>query len=296
MSSSMKTKITGIPQLACTLTLLFSLMGSQFNPPARAQPPSDSACPPPVLSRLQRHRVAAGETLESIARQYNLIPETLTRFNASLSRGSVAVGQELIVPPFNGIRISAPRGSTWKDLAEAYGVRADILFELNGCVKTPETVFIPGINWSATDNSSQQNYTGLAGYPLSQRATIAFGYGWQTDSATDTRRFHSGLDLLATPGTPVLAADAGTVAFAGQQGNYGNLVIINHGSDRQTRYAHLSQILVREGQSVKTGDAIAAVGTTGTPDIPAPHLHFEVRQRSPLGWLAQDPEIHLPPR
>lgn len=295
MGSSTNKKVPNIPQLACTLALAFSVAGLKFTPSARGQTPTDSSvCPPPVLSRLQRHRVATGETLDSIARKYNLISETLTRFNPSLSRGSVAAGEELLIPPFNGIRISAPRGSTWKDLAEAYGVRADILFELNGCVATPGTVFIPGINWSARDNSRQQEYTGLAGYPLPQRATIGFAYGWQTDSATDTRRFHSGLDLLAEPGTPVLAADGGTVAFAGQQGNYGNLIIIDHTGDRQTRYAHLSQILVREGQSVRAGDAIAAVGNTGQPDIPASHLHFEVRGRSPLGWLAQDPEVHLP--
>jgi murein DD-endopeptidase MepM/ murein hydrolase activator NlpD len=284
-------------QLGIGLTLL-ALMSSTTSAKAltaiAAQTTNDSsACPAPVLSRLQRHRIASGETLESIARQYNLIPETLIRFNSSLNRGTVPVGQEILVPPFNGIRIQAPRGATWKDLEEAYGVRADILFELNGCEKTPTVVFIPGVNWSSGGSNSQQNYTGLAGYPLPDRATIAFAYGWQMDPATETRRFHSGIDVLAEVGTPVLAADSGTVAFAGQQGNYGNLVIINHPGDRQTRYAHLSRILVQQGQSVRVGDAIAAVGTTGQPDIAAPHLHFEVRQRSALGWIAQDPEIHL---
>lgn len=285
----------------CQLGLGFALLASiAIATPTKAtlaiaaQSGNDSsACPQPVLSRLQRHRIAPGETVEAIARQYNLIPETLIRFNSSLSRGTPPVGQEILVPPFNGIRIQAPRGSTWKDLEEAYGVRADILFELNGCEKTPNVVFIPGVNWSAGGGERSQNYTGLAGYPLPKPAAIAFAYGWQTDPATDARRFHSGIDLLADVGTPVLAADAGTVAFAGQQGNYGNLVIINHPGDRQTRYAHLSQMVVQVGQSVRAGEQIGAVGTTGQPDITAPHLHFEVRQRSPLGWIAQDPEIHL---
>ncbi|MDY7015438.1 MAG: M23 family metallopeptidase [Cyanobacteriota bacterium] len=293
----MNPKATRVTQLACTFVLVLGAIAPEGIPIARSQTPRDtSACPPPVLSRLQRHRVVSGETLESIARTYDLLPETLTRFNPSLNRGRVTVGQELLVPPFNGIRIQAPRGATWKDLEEAYGIRADLLFELNGCAARPGVVFIPGIDWSVGRGNQQQDYTGLTGYPLPQRATIAFGYGWQIDSATDARRFHSGLDLLAAPGTPVLAAEGGTVAFAGHQGNYGNLVIINHPGERQTRYAHLGQITVRAGQSVGAGSAIATVGTTGQPDIPAPHLHFEVRQRSPLGWLAQDPEIHLPPQ
>ncbi|WP_199302882.1 M23 family metallopeptidase [Oscillatoria sp. FACHB-1406] len=260
--------------------------------PVRGQ--DSSTCPSPVLSRLQRHRVVSGETLDAIARQYNLIPETLTRFNPNLGRGSLPVGREVIVPPMNGMRVQAPRGSTWKDLAAAYGVRADILFELNGCTEKPNVVFIPGINWSSSGGSSRgRDYLGLAGYPLANRATIGFSYGWQTDAATEVRRFHSGIDLLAELGTSVLAADTGTVAFAGQQGNYGNLVIISHAGNLQTRYAHLEQVTVEVGQQVRAGQTIGTVGTTGQPDIASPHLHFEVRQQSSAGWVARDPEVYL---
>jgi LysM repeat protein len=69
--------------------------------------PAD-VCPPPVLSRLTRHKVAAGETLESIAQQYNLVPATLLSVNPSLKKGSPPVGREILIPPFNGIRVQAP--------------------------------------------------------------------------------------------------------------------------------------------------------------------------------------------
>ncbi|MBE9115369.1 M23 family metallopeptidase [Lusitaniella coriacea LEGE 07157] len=275
-----------IPVFTCILFLTGLIL-----PVASREKQIESVCQTPVLSRLQRHRVSSGETLETIARQYNLIPETLTRLNPSLSRGSAPVGREILIPPFNGIRIQAPRGSTWQDLEKAYGVRADILFEINGCERTPTTVFIPGVNWSSAPK--EENYTGLTGYPLREVGRIIIPYGWYDEPLTSERRFHSGIDILADSGTPVLAAESGVVAFVGQQGNYGNLIVINHSGGRQTRYAHLSQVNLQPGQQVQGGSIIGAVGMTGKPDIAAPHLHFEVRHSSPQGWVAQDPEIHL---
>ncbi|HEY9599655.1 MAG TPA: M23 family metallopeptidase, partial [Cyanophyceae cyanobacterium] len=140
------------------------------------------------------------------------------------------------------------------------------------------------------------NYTGFVGYPLESAAAIGLSYGWHENSVTGQSTFHSGIDLLAEEGTPVLAVESGTVAFAGEQGVYGNLVVINHQGGRQTRYAHLSRITVSRGEKVRRGAILGAVGSTGRPDIDKPHLHFEVRYNSPSGWVAQDPELHLPAR
>jgi murein DD-endopeptidase MepM/ murein hydrolase activator NlpD len=245
---------------------------------------------------LTRHKVTAGETLESIANQYNLIPATLIGLNPGLRGGSIAVGREILIPPFNGIRVQAPAGSTWQDLATAYGVRADILYELNGCQQQPQQLFIPGVNWSTQERPRKETYTGFAGYPLPSVAPVALSYGWHENPSTGKATFHSGIDLLANPGTPVLSVDGGTVAFAGQQASYGNLVVVNHQGGRQTRYAHLKYLSVRAGQEVKTGDALGTVGSTGRPDTDKPHLHFEVRYYSPQGWVAQDPEPNLKAR
>lgn len=251
-----------------------------------------SVCPIPVLSRLKPHKIIAGETVASIAQQYNLIPETLIQLNPILKNGTVPVGKEILIPPFNGIRVQVPQGATWQDLEGAYGIRADILFELNGCQKLPKVVFVPGTNWT-TSNTPKKDYTGLRGYPLPSVAKVGLGYGWQGSPTQQQRLFHSGIDLLADVGTFVLAADDGEVAFVGQEGAYGILIVINHPNNRQTRYAHLGKVTVKIGQMVKSGDVIGTVGTTGKPDITLPHLHFEVRFKTPLGWTAQDPIIHL---
>ncbi len=254
---------------------------------------AENSCPPPALSRLRSHQVVAGETVESIASRYNLIPATLVQLNPSLTRGSIPIGSTILIPPFNGIRVQAPTGASWKDLAETYGVPADILFEVNGCQQQPLQVFIPGVDFSRGERPVRENYTGLPGYPLPSVASVALGYGWQQNSNLQQSKFHSGLDLLAEPGTSVLSVDAGTVAFAGEQGNYGNLVVVNHQGGRQTRYAHLGSISVSVGQRVQIEDTLGTVGSTGRPDIEEPHLHFEVRQDSALGWVAQDPKLHL---
>lgn len=251
---------------------------------------ADEMCPTPALSRLTQHRISAGETVESIANRYNLVPETVLHFNPNLRGGSMPVGREIVIPPFNGIRVDVPAGSSWQDIGQSYGVRADLLFEINGCQQQPRQVFLPGVNWSTTGRQAAETYTGFAHYPLPATAPVALSYGWHQDPNTGQARFHSGVDLLANPGTPVLAVDAGTVAFAEPQGNYGNLVVVNHSEGRQTRYAHLDSVSVRVGQSVQAGDRLGVVGATGRPDTEQPHLHFEIRYSSSQGWVAQDPE------
>ncbi|MBW4685015.1 MAG: M23 family metallopeptidase [Komarekiella atlantica HA4396-MV6] len=259
-------------------------------------------CPTPALSRFQRHKVARGETLESIAQRYNLVPTTIIGMNPALQNGGVAVGSVLQIPPYNGIVVEVPRGQTWRQVATRFKVRADTLFEVNGCQKDPRIVFVPGINWSpngsitkspSPTNTGTQNRVSLAGYPLAQVTTVVLPYGWQINPATGEVFFHSGIDLLATVGTPVEAIAPGTVAFATDQGTYGKLVIINHSGGLQSRYAQLDSIKVTVGQQVKKGDLVGTVGTTGKPTSNQPHLHFEVRSSSSLGWVAEDPKGYL---
>jgi murein DD-endopeptidase MepM/ murein hydrolase activator NlpD len=103
-------------------------------------------------------------------------------------------------------------------------------------------------------------------------APIGDGYGPRGN------RFHTGLDFLAGTGTAVRAAGAGTVAFAGyNSGGYGKLVVLHHGLGVSSWYAHLSRIDVRRGESVRAGELIGRVGSTG--DATGPHLHFELRLR-----------------
>jgi murein DD-endopeptidase MepM/ murein hydrolase activator NlpD len=102
---------------------------------------------------------------------------------------------------------------------------------------------------------------------------------------------HEGIDLRARRGTPVYAAHAGQVLYAGQKiRGYGKLVVLRHRSGLSTVYAHNSRLLVKAGQRVRQGQRIALSGATG--HVTAPHLHFEVRD----GVTALDPSALMPPR
>ena len=103
---------------------------------------------------------------------------------------------------------------------------------------------------------------------------VSSGFGYRRDPVYHTTRFHAGMDFTAPTGTEIFATGNGTVSFAGWEQGYGNNVKINHGFNYETLYAHLSKILVREGQKVQRGDVIGLVGSTGKST--AQHLHYEV--------------------
>jgi murein DD-endopeptidase MepM/ murein hydrolase activator NlpD len=103
---------------------------------------------------------------------------------------------------------------------------------------------------------------------------ISSGFGERMDPFTGEEGVHKGVDFAAPEGSPVLAVAAGVVTWAGPREGYGNLVEINHGMGYSTRYAHNDIILVRVGEEVQRGQAVARVGSTGRST--GPHVHFEV--------------------
>jgi murein DD-endopeptidase MepM/ murein hydrolase activator NlpD len=112
-------------------------------------------------------------------------------------------------------------------------------------------------------------------------------YGQRTDPFDGRNAFHSGLDFAGTAGTRVLAVADGIVSHAGVDGGYGRLIEITHGNGYVTRYAHNAKLLVEPGQTVKRGDPIALMGSTGRST--GTHLHFEVlrdgRSVDPLSFV-----------
>lgn len=111
----------------------------------------------------------------------------------------------------------------------------------------------------------------VRGRPISSK------FGSRRDPITGRRAMHGGLDFRAPKGFRVRATGAGTVRFAGRRGGYGKLVEIKHVGGLVTRYAHLSRIDVRKGETVKRGELIGRVGSTGRST--GPHLHYEVRRK-----------------
>jgi murein DD-endopeptidase MepM/ murein hydrolase activator NlpD len=102
-------------------------------------------------------------------------------------------------------------------------------------------------------------------------------YGYRLDPFNGRQTFHTGVDLIAPPGTPVVAAAGGVVSTVAFVAEYGNIVDVDHDNGLTSRYAHLSKSMVRVGDVVMKGQVIAQVGATGRAT--GPHLHFEVREK-----------------
>jgi murein DD-endopeptidase MepM/ murein hydrolase activator NlpD len=102
-------------------------------------------------------------------------------------------------------------------------------------------------------------------------------YGYRIDPITGRNTFHTGVDLIAPPGSPVVAAAGGVVSTVASVSEYGNIVEVDHDNGLTTRYAHLSRSGVKVGDVVMKGQVIAQVGSTGR--VTGPHLHFEVREK-----------------
>ncbi|MDP8954134.1 MAG: peptidoglycan DD-metalloendopeptidase family protein [Actinomycetota bacterium] len=117
-------------------------------------------------------------------------------------------------------------------------------------------------------------------WPTRGRVTSEFGNRWG--------RLHAGIDIGAPSGTPIYAAQAGTVIFSGAQSGYGNVIILSHGGGLTTLYGHQSRLAASDGQQVGQGDNIGFVGNTGRST--GPHLHFETR----YGGSARNPRGCLP--
>lgn len=115
--------------------------------------------------------------------------------------------------------------------------------------------------------------SGSFSWPVTGPITSPFG--WRSNPFGGSPEFHQGLDIAAPSGTTVTAAASGTVIMAQWYGGYGNYILLDHGGGYSTGYGHLSAIYVSNGQAVKRGQAIGAVGSTGAST--GPHLHFEVR-------------------
>jgi murein DD-endopeptidase MepM/ murein hydrolase activator NlpD len=118
---------------------------------------------------------------------------------------------------------------------------------------------------------------------------VTSGFGWRNSPMGGGSELHPGMDIANSMGAPVVAAADGEVIQSGAAGGYGNMVQIDHGNGISTIYGHNSRIIVNVGQSVRKGQVISYVGSTGKST--GPHLHYEVRVNGnavdPIGFMVQ---------
>lgn len=137
------------------------------------------------------------------------------------------------------------------------------------------------VAWAESEDLSEMDkQTGGGGAgtmicPVQGSWTLTSPQGWRIHPIYGVRKYHSGADLAAEQGTPIVACQSGTVVYAGWIDGYGNAVIIDHGAGVTSLYGHNSELLVSAGQKVSQGDQIALCGSTGNST--GPHCHWEVR-------------------
>ena len=206
-------------------------------------------------------------------------------------------GERPMHPDLPGTWHTVEEGETSVAIAKRAGIPLEDFLEINGlrrsdALEPGRPVFLLGVSQPPAKAEAVEPVVVPAPAPSEGAAPLR----WPVTAPKLTSRFgkrwgkpHEGIDMAAPIGTPVFAASAGTVIYSGDQvRGYGNMVVVKHGDDLVTVYAHNSVLLVRGGERVSAGQEIARVGDTGRST--GPHLHFEVRRKD----APQDPMQFLP--
>lgn len=212
------------------------------------------------------HVVGAGETLRHICDVYGLDLDAVAKINRIMPPHSLKPGEAIFLPAAALLPDKEPECRQARN-------------SFKRCPPAKERDVVAGLIRGERDPSVPS-----LRFPVPQGVlTSPFGYRWG--------RFHQGLDIAAAVGTSVLACADGKVMFTGSRKKfrrYGNTVLLDHGKGVYTYYAHLNEVTVKKGQSVRKGQKIAAVGNTGRST--GPHLHLEVRvanrMYNPLAYFA----------
>ena len=255
------------------------------------------------------HEVRAGETLDSLLQRYRTTRGTLESLNSAVDFANLKPGTRIRILSRPGVFHRVQAGLTLSDIADAYERSQADLMKANGISRAKHItagmeIFVPDAGPLSRRKLSRMKKRATArvqarrrpassfGKPLAtrRRLVISDGFGYRFHPITRRRQKHLGIDVIAAWGTPVVAAKAGVVKFAGWRGGYGKLVVIDHGKGYETYYGHLTDIAVAKGTRVAEGQKIGRLGATG--DVTAPHLHFEIRR-----WgVPKNPVKYIRPR
>ena len=223
------------------------------------------------------HKVNPGETLWDIANAYGVSVDAILSANELRNPNMLSIGQELNILSVQGVLHKVATGESLWEISERYQVPLEEITRANN-ITDPSRIMpitkliIPGATQLRPKDVLVVNgqLQKAFDWPVRGRISSPFGPRWG--------RMHNGLDIAVNTGTAVRAAADGRVTFAGWNGGYGILVIIDHGNNVETRYAHNSRLNVKVGQSVTRGQVIAYSGNTGNST--GPHVHFEIRHRN----------------
>lgn len=242
------------------------------------------------LPAAKYHVVEKGDTLYSLARRYNVDVTSLSRSNNIAAPYTLTVGQKLVLPDsvvdsssssYANTKPSTIKRWSWSSLSSSTATTST--------QKTKAQKQKSNASRYRNRKSSSYSYTPPPAnrktkfaWPVKGKVVSSFG-------SIGKGRNNDGINIKASKGTAVKAADGGTIAYAGNElKGFGNLILIKHNDGWITAYAHNDKLLVRKGQKVIKGEKIATVGTTG--GVNTPQLHFEIRR----GKKPVNPKSYLP--
>ena len=245
------------------------------------------------------YTVQDGDTLGSIAKQFGVDTDSIMWLNPGINEKKIKPDTDLKIPPVTGVVHTVKSGETIYSVAKRYDVSAQSIvdFPFNEftndetfALAIGQTLVVPdgqmpneiitsprgNLAQTLTPNAGAVSATGTWIWPAQGRITQPF------------RAWHKGVDIANQAGGRILAADSGTVVAAGwDNSGYGNRIVVDHGNGYLTLYAHLSSFSVVVGQTVRRGDGLGMMGSTGRST--GTHLHFEIRSArgnsDPLAFL-----------
>lgn len=260
------------------------------------------------------YEVVSGDTLSEIAIKVNIPMDKIIEMNDSLEdeRTTLQIGQELVITvPEPELSVTRVEQNYYEEIYDADVIIIDVddwYTTQTEVLQQPSAGFrkvvanVSFVNDKEISREILKEEVVMEAVPkIMRRGTkipptyvkpisggrLTSNFGKRNAPKKGASTYHKGVDWATPTGTPVYASCGGTVAKAGWGSGYGYVVYINHADGRQTRYGHLSKVLVSVGQSVKQGDRIALSGNTGVST--GPHLHFEIlingSQVNPLKYL-----------
>lgn len=253
----------------------------RYNVPIRDMIEANGLRPPYTLNigrvlkmpNARFHIVEKGDTVYNISKRYDVDMRSLSKLNNIAAPYALRIGQRLVIP--GSVVSSSTTPTTARKAATAS--KASSWKASSAKKKTTSAA-----KKKTTRTTTVKKRTSKFAWPVQGKVVSNFG-------PIAKGRNNDGINIKAPLGTPVKAADAGTVAYAGNElRGFGNLILIKHSGGWMTAYAHNDRILVRKGQKVKKGEKISTVGSTG--GVSTPQLHFEIR----AGKKAVNPKAYLP--
>jgi murein DD-endopeptidase MepM/ murein hydrolase activator NlpD len=221
------------------------------------------------------YTVKRGDSVSAIAAAFSISMDAIIASNNISNARLLREGEPLKIPNMDGIPYTAKNGDSLSRISQSMGVPLEAILDANDiqrdAISAGQLIFIPGARMRTEDLKLALGELFI--YPL-KGARLSSQFGWRNDPISGVRRHHAAIDLAAPTGTTVKAAMDGKVSTVGFNSTYGKYIILSHGGDYQTMYAHLSRILVQNGVYVNQGTVIGRVGSTGRST--GPHLHFAV--------------------